>query len=203
MAEKAEITIKVVLLGDSGVGKTSLALRYVQDEFHHFSQPTIGASFLSKTVECEKRVHLKIWDTAGQERYQSLTPLYFRGAGAAIFVFDICRIHSFQTLQRAVEDRYNDDHNSENNLIRLICGNKCDLEDHRSVSQEDASQYADSIDAFYCETSARENAGVTQLFEELAKRAAAIYEGQAPMEDTLDLREGSRMRPSCCNSRAS
>jgi small GTP-binding protein len=83
------------------VGKTSLALRFVQNEFHPFQEATIGVSFLSKTVICidtNKAIKLKIWDTAGQERYQSLTPLYFRGAGAAILVYDICRRHSFQAL---------------------------------------------------------------------------------------------------------
>src|SRR3569832_832702 len=100
------LAVKVVILGDSGVGKTSLVIRYVRGTFQPFQEPTIGAAFVSykETIDDEDLtdnvVTFKLWDTAGQERYHSLTPLYFRGAHVALLVFDICRLHSFQTLQQ-------------------------------------------------------------------------------------------------------
>lgn len=171
-----ERSVKVVILGESGVGKTSLVVRYVNKTYHPFLEPTIGAAFFGQTIELPDQssvVHLKIWDTGGQERYHSLAPLYYRGSGAAIFVYDICRIHSFQTLKRWVRELEENDAEFSQRVIALV-GNKSDLTDHRSVPRQDAELYAEEIGAYYVETSAKDDANVQLLFEELARRAALI-----------------------------
>jgi len=242
-------TVKVVLVGDSGVGKTSLAVRYVRDEFHPFQEPTIGAAFVSKTQEitceenksgapadgqqqqvggdgqdrgrssrrnphCErppkKYVHMKIWDTAGQERYQSLTPLYFRGAGACVLVYDVCRLHSFQALSRWIREIKNYDSGSHNprGMVLIIAGNKCDLDSERSVRKVDAEAFAMDHGAHYVETSAKTGANVTKLFRELARRAAQDLAPDPPQQQEgpdgrVDLSAGSSSYSatgSCCYS---
>ena len=196
----AGCNVKLVLLGDSGVGKTSLVLRFVHNEFHPFQESTIGAAFFSKAVKTtdssDRWVQFKIWDTAGQERYQSLTPLYFRGADVAVLVYDITRIHSFQTLQRWVRELRA---HGPPSIIMAVVGNKVDLADHRSVQEDDARHYAESIDALYMETSCRDNNNVTELFQELATRAAAkaptVNQGA---EQGLDLGSSNPRRDNCC-----
>lgn len=186
--------VKLVVLGDTGVGKTSILLRFVRDEFFPFQEATIGASFFSKSVQ---DVTLNIWDTAGQERYQALTPLYFRGAGIAVLVYDMTRLHSFEVLQRWARELR--DHGPENVLL-AVCGNKLDLSDHRSVQRDDAQRYAESIGAFYFETSARDNLHIDQLFETLATRAKEQLNLQIEHDQqAIDLRRTSQRRKTCCN----
>jgi Ras-related protein Rab-22 len=221
-------SIKVVLLGESGVGKSSLFCRYVYNSFHPFVEPTIGAAFCTRTVvihdedeECNNdndktkkthNVHLNIWDTAGQERYEALSSMYFRNAGAAILVYDITRIHSFQAMQRwmrqvkehtpSTTSMTSNIHNNE--LILVIVGNKSDLADHRSVTHADAQDYADSQNAIYTETSAKDNDCVVELFEEiLARRAMKIIEPEvsAPHETGTPValgRADDTWSRSCC-----
>ncbi len=122
--------IKFVLLGDSGVGKSSLVLRFVAQSFRPFSESTIGASFMSKQMEVDGgRVKMQIWDTAGQERYHSLAPMYYRGASAAIVVYDITRRESFATLQRWVTELQE----KTKDIQILVAGNKKDLEVRTSL----------------------------------------------------------------------
>ncbi len=152
--EGAQI-VKVVLLGDTGVGKSSIALRFVSNEFKPYSESTIGASFLSKTLSFDasnnrKKIAFKIWDTAGQERYACLAPMYYRGAGAAILVYDICKTSSFKTLQRWMEELRC---NGPPNIVLIVCGNKADLAaSYRQVDATMARAYADSIGAGFFET---------------------------------------------------
>ena len=96
MNTKKTISTKLVLLGDSAVGKSSIVSRYIRKEFNEFQEPTIGASFLTSTVEFENnKVKFEVWDTAGQERYRSLAPMYYRGATTAMVVYDITSVESY------------------------------------------------------------------------------------------------------------
>jgi small GTP-binding protein len=171
LEQDESLSVKIVLLGDSGVGKSSLVLRYVRGTFHPFQEPTIGAAFVSATevVEGEdRRVTMKVWDTAGQERYHSLTPLYFRGAHVALLAFDVCRTHSFQALQQWA--RQVESHNPK--ILLVVVGTKSDLAEHRSVSTEEAKDFCSSIHAvLYMETSAKEDVMVKELFQQVARRA--------------------------------
>jgi small GTP-binding protein len=167
-----DLSVKVVLLGDSGVGKSSLVIRYVRGTFHPFQEPTIGAAFVSSTEVVDdgddRRVTLKLWDTAGQERYHSLTPLYFRGAHVAILAFDICRLHSFRALQQWA--RQVTDHSPH--ILLAVVGTKSDLEDHRSVTTQQAKEFCSSIGAvLYTETSAKDDLMVKELFQQVSRRA--------------------------------
>jgi Ras-related protein Rab-22 len=121
--------VKVVLLGDTGVGKSSLVLRFVTNTFDKYSESTIGASFMSKLIMVDGTpIKYQIWDTAGQEKYHSLAPMYYRGAAAAIIVYDITRASSFGTLKAWVRELQQ---LGPENIVIAVCGNKSDLEDKR------------------------------------------------------------------------
>jgi len=159
---------KVVILGASGVGKTCLGLRFVKDQFVTYTASTIGASFLVKElIFNNQKVTMQIWDTAGQERFRSMAPLYYRGAVAAILVFSITDEASFEKLKEWVRELQS---NVDEPLVLAIACNKADLADQRVVAMETATQYANSIGALIYETSAKSNTGVSQLFNEVARR---------------------------------
>ena len=163
--------VKVVLLGDTGVGKSSLVLRFVTNSFKSYSESTIGASFMSKLITVDnKPIKFQIWDTAGQEKYHSLAPMYYRGAAAAIVVYDITRKSSFQTLQNWVKELKQ---LGPENIVIAIAANKCDLKEQQEVEPSAARQYASTLEsdgAIFVETSAKENTNVSQLFVDLSRR---------------------------------
>ncbi|KAJ1630622.1 ras-related protein rab-31-like protein [Pavlovales sp. CCMP2436] len=162
---------KVVVLGGSGVGKTCIACRFVKNQFAPYIASTIGASFLVKEVTVGgQKITLQIWDTAGQERFRSMAPLYYRGAVAAILVFDITNELSFEKLKEWVRELQA---NVEEPLVLAIACNKSDLREQRAVPYELAAQYAAEIGAIIVETSAKENEGVETLFMEVSKRLAS------------------------------
>jgi Ras-related protein Rab-21 len=153
---------KIVVLGSQGVGKTSLVLRYVGKLFPHTVSPTIGASFFTFKMTVENyRVKLQLWDTAGQERFRSMAPMYYRKANAAMLVYDITSLSSFESIQGWVTELKR---NVEGGLVLCLVGNKTDLGSQRAVSREQAQEYAESIDACFFETSALTNSGVQEAF---------------------------------------
>ena len=124
------ISLKVVFLGDTAVGKSCLAVRFVRNEFFEFQEPTIGAAFLGKTINAnDKRYKFEIWDTAGQERYRSLAPMYYRGAKAAVIVYDITDEDTFKGAKTWVSEIKK----KGNNCLILLVGNKVDLTNNRKV----------------------------------------------------------------------
>ena len=157
-----------------GAGKSSLVLRFVKGDFHEYQESTIGAAFLTQTVCANDRtIKFEIWDTAGQERYHSLAPMYYRGAAAAIIVYDIQSQSSFARAKSWVRELQRQGNAS---LIMALAGNKCDMADAREVERDEAEAYAAENGLFFMETSAKTAENVSELFHEIAvklPRAAA------------------------------
>mmetsp|Transcript_17504 Transcript_17504/g.25644 ORF Transcript_17504/g.25644 Transcript_17504/m.25644 type:complete len:207 (+) Transcript_17504:123-743(+) len=163
--------VKVVLLGNCGAGKSSIAQRFVYDQFNHYSESTIGASFFTRIMQLEnahgkRTMKFHVWDTAGQEKYHALAPMYYRGAMAAVLVYDIVSVVSFHSLkswlQRLREFGPKD-------LVLIIVGNKCDLHDKRQIPKEEAESFSQQEGCIYIETSARDGIHVELVFEEIAR----------------------------------
>jgi len=156
---------KLVLLGDASVGKSCLVVRFAKGEFYEYQEPTIGAAFLTQMVSLGSEVvKFEIWDTAGQERYKSLAPMYYRGAAAAVVVFDITSKDSFDAAKAWVVELSNTD------TLIALAGNKADLEANRVIDRETARAYAESMNILYMETSAKTGQNVNELFHDIAVR---------------------------------
>ena len=162
---------KVVLLGDSGVGKTCLIARYITGIFDPNSASTNGASYASKEVTYEKlnkSLLLDIWDTAGQEKYKSLTKFFYKDAAVAILVYDITLKQSFDNLKEYWYKQIQE--NGEKNIVLGIAGNKSDLFEDEAVSENEAREFAASIGAIFGLTSAQNNTGVDELFRDVGNK---------------------------------
>ncbi|CAL9053140.1 unnamed protein product, partial [Musa banksii] len=162
--ESKNLRVKLVLLGDSGVGKSCIVIRFVRGQFDPTSQVTVGASFLSQTLVLQDSTTVKfeIWDTAGQERYASLAPLYYRGAAVAVVVYDITSPDTFKKAQYWVKELQK---HATPGIIMALVGNKADLHENRAVSSQDALEYADKNGMFFIETSAKTADNINELFE--------------------------------------
>ncbi|KAL6555904.1 Ras-related protein rabf1 [Orobanche gracilis] len=164
VVDAKNLRVKLVLLGDSGVGKSCIVLRFVRGQFDPTSKVTVGASFLSQTVALQDSTTVKfeIWDTAGQERYAALAPLYYRGAAVAVVVYDITSPESFSKAQYWVKELQK--HGSPDIVMALV-GNKADLHEKREVPVQDGIDYAEKNGMFFIETSAKTADNINQLFE--------------------------------------
>ncbi|XP_028366664.1 ras-related protein Rab-17 [Phyllostomus discolor] len=158
---------KLVLLGSGSVGKSSLAMRYVKDDFRSIL-PTVGCAFFTKVVELgAASAKLEIWDTAGQEKYHSVCHLYFRGANAALLVYDITSKESFRKAQQWLADLEKE--SSPGEVVVMLVGNKTDLGEEREVALEEGKEFAQSQRLLFMETSARANHRVTEAFSAVAR----------------------------------
>ncbi|CAD6195561.1 unnamed protein product [Caenorhabditis auriculariae] len=201
--EQREFKFKVVLLGEGAVGKSSLIMRYCENKYSSKHLSTIQASFQKKTLEIENfSVELNIWDTAGQEKYHALGPIYYRGSNGVLLIYDITDQRSFDKVKMWVRE-LRTMLGSEVELI--IVGNKLDLDRQRNVERTVAEEFAESVGAQYAETSAKENLGIAQVFEQLSeKMIAAAQEAarNAPVAGrrTIELVDDEEVqrRSKCC-----
>ena len=190
--EKVE-SLKIVLIGESGVGKTSIISQFIDQIFQDDQQSTIGGTFSTKTIKCSngKTVRLEIWDTAGQERYRSVTKMFYKDANVAALVYDITSKYSFEELQRYWVEQVKE--SSPKNIILAIIANKSDLLEFEQVDEGEARQFAQSINAFYTVTSAKNNSGVNDLFLEIAKKFTGS-DSALTVEEKDEIEEYKRAR---------
>eukprot|EP00992_Anisonema_acinus_P011537 TRINITY_DN7496_c0_g1_i1.p1 TRINITY_DN7496_c0_g1~~TRINITY_DN7496_c0_g1_i1.p1 ORF type:complete len:201 (+),score=36.94 TRINITY_DN7496_c0_g1_i1:52-654(+) len=199
--QSASKKFKLVLLGEAGVGKSSIVLRLIKDEYVEFQHSTVGASFFRHSVPLDElTVNFDIWDTAGQERYKSLASMYYRGAAAALVVFDITSVESFDRAKYWVKELLI---NSNESIVIALTGNKCDLVDQRKVSLEESQGYAEDNGLLYLETSAKAGINVHEVFTEIARKlsrnlANSSAQAQAP-PNRVNLNERSKSSRRCCN----
>lgn len=170
--------LKVVVIGISGVGKTSICVRYVHGEFQEFISPTIGASFLQKVVRIQNYpLCLQIWDTAGQERFRAMTPLYYRNSKAAIIVFDASNDQSFHKAKRCVQDLRK---HVPGDIVLSLCANKIDMLGRLTPTRmdehlADAFEFARANEMVFFTTSAKDNVGIHDMFQDIARRLLKKY----------------------------
>mmetsp|Transcript_9793 Transcript_9793/g.11090 ORF Transcript_9793/g.11090 Transcript_9793/m.11090 type:complete len:207 (+) Transcript_9793:46-666(+) len=175
MASRKKQLYKIIILGDSGVGKTSLLNQYVNGRYTQQYRATVGADFMAKEVMIDDRVvNLQIWDTAGQERFQSLGPAFYRGADCCVLVYDITNQKSFESLD-SWRDEFLMQGNPKDpeNFPFIVLGNKCDKEGDRKVAKTVGEKWCKThgnIELF--ETSAKDNVNVEGAFQVIAKAAA-------------------------------
>jgi Ras-related protein Rab-22 len=163
-------SFKVVLVGESGVGKTSIITKFIDETFQEDQQSTTGGTFSTKSVICDggKILKFEIWDTAGQERYRALTKMFYKDANAAIMVYDITRKDSFEELKNYWSEQIKE--SSPEGIILVIAANKSDLFEHEAIDESIAREFAQQIGAFYIATSDKNSDGINNLFEEIAKK---------------------------------
>lgn len=156
---------KVVLIGDSGVGKSNLLSRFTRNEFCLESKSTIGVEFATRSIQVDgKTIKAQIWDTAGQERYRAITSAYYRGAVGALLVYDITKSVTFENVERWLKELR--DH-ADSNIVIMLVGNKSDLRHLRSVSTDEAQQFCEKEGLSFIETSALESTNVEKAFQQI------------------------------------
>lgn len=160
--EAYNFVFKVVLIGESGVGKSNLLSRFTKDEFNHDSRTTIGVEFSTRTVQLSGfTVKAQIWDTAGLERYRAITSAYYRGAVGALLVYDITKHLTYESVERWLKELYE---HADPHVVVMLVGNKNDLESERSVPTEEAKDFSEKNGLLFLETSALESTNVEAAF---------------------------------------
>lgn len=183
--QKIDYVFKIVLIGDSAVGKSQLLARFARNEFSLDSKATIGVEFQTKTLVIDhKTIKAQIWDTAGQERYRAVTSAYYRGAVGAMLVYDITKRQSFDHVARWLEELRS---HADKNIVIMLVGNKSDLGTLRNVPTEDAKEFSERENLYFMETSALEatnveesfNTVLTEIYRTVSKKALVANEAES------------------------
>jgi small GTP-binding protein len=165
ISRKFDFSLKIVVVGDSGVGKTCLLLRYVRNIYDPETQSTLGVEFMTKIIETEKnRIQLQLWDTAGQELFRSVTRGYYRGSAGAFLVFDITNHDTFEHVGRWLHDVKEV---ARSDVVTILLGNKVDLEAQRDVTREEAEEFARANKMKYFETSAKTGGQIAEAIQSI------------------------------------
>ncbi|KAL7830059.1 hypothetical protein SRHO_G00311860 [Serrasalmus rhombeus] len=198
---------KVVLIGESGVGKSNLLSRFTKNEFNHDSRTTIGVEFSTRSIQVDTlTIKAQIWDTAGLERYRAITSAYYRGAVGALLVYDVTKHLTYENVERWLKELY--DH-ADPHIVVMLVGNKSDLAAQRTVPTEEAKSYAEDKGLLFMETSALESTNVESAFLEVL---TAIHKKVASREvtrgsisavtlgQTIPTSEVNENRKTCCKN---
>jgi len=198
---RRSVFLKIVVLGEGGVGKTSLLVRYVQNSFSIATKSTIGSDFLSKDIEVDGRpVTLQIWDTAGQERFQGLGTAFYRGADGVIFVFDCTKRKTFEELpawKKAFLIQIGQEGNAEFPIL-IVC-NKVDLESERQVTKKEVKEWCAQNNLPFYETSAKESVNVDKAFEDIARLVLSKTKQENIKYSPIDLNQSDKKKDGCAN----
>mmetsp|Transcript_7836 Transcript_7836/g.23667 ORF Transcript_7836/g.23667 Transcript_7836/m.23667 type:complete len:209 (+) Transcript_7836:244-870(+) len=208
MDDEYDYLFKIVIVGDSGVGKSNLLTRFTRDAFNYDSRTTIGVEFATSIIKIDgKSIKAQIWDTAGQERYRAITKAYYRGAYGALILYDISKRATFESVERWLAELKE---NSDTNMVIMLVGNKCDLGHSRAVSTEEGAAFASRHSLSFIETSALDATNVTEAFTQILTE---IYRqtGNKTMDDNktekpmlgesikiTDPSKDSSKKKSCC-----
>ena len=185
MANEDEENLKIVLVGESSVGKTSIITQFIEKTFQDTLQSTVGGTFNSKVIRCEdidKSLKLDIWDTAGQERYRSVTKMFYKDADVALLVYDITSKKSFEELKNYWVNQVLD--NSLKKTLLYIIANKSDLINLEQVDEGEARNYAETINALFFVVSAKDSTSINEMFKEIAKKYSGA--NSVNIEDAAD-----------------
>lgn len=193
--------IKLLMIGDSGVGKTCLLLRYANDSFSPTFITTIGIDFKIKNIDIDgKRVKLQIWDTAGQERFRTITTSYFRGAQGIVLVYDVTDRRSFESIRNWISQIQQ---HADVHVNKILVGNKCDMVDEKVVSTEEGKKLAKEFGMEFWEASAKNDTNVEQSFITIARsvkdRLVVDGSGGPDTRRRVNLSNSNgRQKKSCC-----
>lgn len=197
-----DFLIKLLLIGDSGVGKSSLLLRFSDDSFSTSFITTIGIDFKIKTIELDgKRIKLQIWDTAGQERFRTITTAYYRGAMGILLVYDVTDEQSFQNIRNWIR---NIEQHASDNVDKLLIGNKCDMVSEKQVEAARGQALAEEYGIDFFEASAKSNMNVNQAFTSIAKIIKKrLMDNPVPAPNNngglaLGGGDAQKSKPKCC-----
>ena len=200
MTSEPSITFKILTIGESGVGKTCILRRFVENKFLKNHLATIGIDFKTKTLNINNQeIKLKIWDTAGQERFRNITTQYYKGADGIVLVYDVTEESSYEKIRDWMDQILSNTERDEIGLVLL--GNKCDMEP-RTVSEEQGNKMAEELKISYFETSALTGQGIKEAFEQLTrdimKRKGV---GESNSDGGLELKSGKKKKGKgndCC-----
>ncbi|PVZ99692.1 hypothetical protein BB558_004273 [Smittium angustum] len=187
--DEYDYLFKVVLIGDSGVGKSNLLSRFTRNEFNLESKSTIGVEFATRGIQVDdKTIKAQIWDTAGQERYRAITSAYYRGAVGALLVYDIAKHGTYDNVNRWLKELR--DH-ADSNIVIMLVGNKSDLRHLRAVPTDDAKQFANDNGLFFIETSALDSNNVEQAFHQILTEIYRIVSNKVIESGNENVQPGS------------
>ena len=204
--ESYDFLFKLILIGDSSVGKSNILLKYLKGQFDPNSKATVGVEFGTKNVEIKnKKIKIQIWDTAGQERYRSITSAYYKGAKGAFIVYDITRKNTFDNIDKWISDLKT---NGDENLAIVLIGNKSDLEERREIQKDEGIKKSEEYKTAFMETSALNGDNIDKAFDELINQIyqnnSSIIEEEKEVEIDKGVnlndekKENSESNKKCC-----
>ena len=191
--EKKEFLYKILLLGDSSVGKTCFLMRYTDNTFQEIHMSTIGLDYKLKNVQLDdgKMVKIQIWDTAGQDRFRSITKNYYKGAHGIILIYDITNQKTFENVKNWINQIKEE---VSNKVTIILVGNKIDDEDHRVVSTEQGEKMANDFGLMFFECSAKSGVNIDSTFNELVKKTVENYSKVKMEGEKLKNKKGGKRR---------